>query len=73
MSLWLYRCPKGHASIRKSALENDKYRCYACGCAYDHGPYDATEWDFPVLPPMERAWLGNSKAKALLKEGMRTH
>jgi len=71
--LWQYRCPKGHASIPDSASEQSTYSCGACKQSYDHGPYDAAEWEFPVLPPMERAWLGNSKAKALLKEGIKNY
>ena len=64
MSLWQYRCPKGHASIPDSAGDQTTYSCGACGESYDHGPYDVAEWSFPVLPPNIRTRNGN-RAKLL--------
>jgi len=54
------RCPKGHASIPDSASDQSTYSCGACGKSYNHGPYDASEWDFPVLPPNIRTRNGDS-------------
>jgi len=60
----------GHASIR-AGVEADEYYCTACGRSHDHGPYDAAEWAFPVLPPKQRTWLAGTKAEAALREGLK--